>query len=279
MQCAARASISVLLLLLLVSFCQPQPLSLPALPYEYDALEPIISGRTMRAHHLGHHSAYTDSVNRLLVELRADAASKPLSKLGLDFILAHLHNASLPLSDQQRKQLRNQGGGYVNHESFFLSLRPPQLPAAAASPSSPVDAASIPDQQPQASSRILALLVSTFTSFAGFQETFTASALSVFGSGWAFLIVDGPTRGLRIVTTAGQDSPLMEGLGHAVLLPLDLWEHAYYLDREWKKREYIDAWWKVVNWEEVERRLQDATTGGRGGRARGQPPAGHGDLR
>jgi Fe-Mn family superoxide dismutase len=282
MRCSARASITVLLLLILASFCQPQPLTLPALPYDYDALEPIISARTMRAHHLGHHSAYTDNVNRLLVELRGNASSKPLTKLGLDFIIAHVHNNSLPLSDEQRKQLRNQGGGYINHENFFMSLRPPALPtpaAASASSSPAADAAAIPDQQPDASSRILALLTSTFTSFAAFQSAFTASALTVFGSGWAFLILDGQTRGLRIVTTGGQDSPLMEGAGHVVLLPLDLWEHSFYLDHEYRKREYIDAFWKVVNWEEVERRLQDATTGGRG-RTRGrQQPPGHADLR
>ena len=250
-------------LLLLLQHAHPtlsQPLTLPALPYAYDALEPVISSATMRSHHLAHHQAYTDNVNAVLVELRSQPLTKPLTKLGLDHLLTHIHNASLPLSDAQRRQLRNHGGGYINHELYFDNLTPPLALSGDDDGGRQrlTNVSHIPDQLPHPTSQVLALLTSTFGSFESFRDAFTAAAMSVFGSGWGWLILDGQSHALRIEITTAQDSPLMEDRGHTILLALDMWEHSFYLDHQSRRRAYVDGFWKVVNWEVVEHRLVQA---------------------
>ena len=254
-----------------------QPLTLPALPYAYDALEPVISSATMRSHHLSHHSSYTDAVNAVLVQLRSQPHTKALTKLGLDHILTHIHNLSLPLTDTQRRQLRNQGGGYVNHVLYFAHLTPPLPPPQHTEGQQRGDASLIPDRQPQAGSEVGGRLVSTWGSFDGFREAFTAAAMAVFGSGWAWLIEDGQSGELRIEMTAAQDNPLMEDRGHVILLALDLWEHAYYLDHQSRRRAYVDGFWKVVDWGVVEQRMMQAK--GKAGAHREASNTAHEELR
>ena len=267
------------LLLICVCLSSPafsQPLTLPSLPYAYDALEPVISEATMRSHHLSHHQAYTDGVNRLLVDLRSSPSTKALSKLGLDHILQHVHNLSLPLTAPQRATLRNHGGGYINHELFFSNLCPPLPPLddSTATPDSPraANLSRIPERRPAEGSAVLAAL-EAWGGYEGFRGKFGEAAMGVFGSGWAWLLVDGQTGEVRVETTAGQDSPVMEGRGHAVLLALDVWEHAYYLDYQSRRREYVDHFWKLVDWAVVEQRLARA----RAGKAKAQ--SSHTELR
>ena len=271
-----RWVLSVVLVTLALAVIVAQPLTLPALPYDYDALEPVISAQTMRNHHLNHHAAYTEKVNAVLVELRSAPASKALAKEGLDFILAHIHNLSLPLTDAQRTQLRNNGGGYINHELYFANLAPPAVVLDDGG-ERVANASLLPDALPSAGSQVLAALTATFASFEAFQQQLSAAAASVFGSGWAWLIVDGTSGALRIETTANQDSPLMEGRGHTGLLALDLWEHAYLLDHLSQRRDYVAAFFKIIAWDEVERRLMRARAGKRGGET--APPRTHTELR
>ena len=238
--------------LLLVSpvFCQP--LTLPPLPYAYDALEPVISTATMRSHHLAHHQSYTDKTNTILTQLRSNPATKHLSKLGLDYLITHIHNTSLPLSDSQRTQLRHQGGGYLNHIHYFDSLTAPQLD----------DSGGVVDVMPAEGSEVGVLIVSSFGSFEAFQQSFTSAALSVFGSGWSWLTYSPALQSLSIQSTQQQDSPWMEEAwveaGGVVLLGVDVWEHAYYLDHQSKRAEYVRSWWQVVDWSRVEKRLLES---------------------
>ena len=243
-------SLPLLLLLGVASTVFSQPLGLPPLPYAYDALEPIISEATMRSHHLSHHQSYTDKTNTILVQLRHSATTKNLTKLGIDRLIHHVHNLTLPLSDAQRTQLRHQGGGYVNHIHYFESL---VAPVQAGSGGGMVD------QLPAEGSEVGGLLVSSFGSFDGFREAFTTAALGLFGSGWIWLTYSPTLQSLSIQSTQQQDSPWMEEAwvqaGGAVLLGLDVWEHAYYLDHQSKRADYVRSWWKVVNWARVEERL------------------------
>ena len=124
---------------------------------------------------------------------------------------------------------------------------------------------------------MLALLTSTFGSLDDFRAAFTSAAMSVFGSGWAWLLLDGQSGALRIEMTSAQDNPLMEDRGHSVLLALDLWEHAYYLDHQSRRRAYVDSFWKVINWAVVEQRLTQAKEGK--GASRGTTATSHGELR
>lgn len=195
---------------------------LPKLPYPYDALEPFIDSRTMEVHHSKHHQTYTNNLNAALEKL-PDLAERPIEDLlrALD---------SLP--DAARIAIRNQGGGYVNH-SFFWTVMGPK---AGGEPKGKIG-----DE-----------INRTFGSFAKFKEEFTKTAAGVFGSGWAWLVVDKDGK-LAITSTPNQENPLTKG--HKPLLVLDVWEHAYYLKYQNRRPEYIDAWWNVVDWEAVEKNL------------------------
>ena len=194
---------------------------LPELPYAHDALEPHIDARTMEIHHGKHHNAYINNVNGAL-ESHPDLASKSVDDLVRDL-------ASVP--EAIRGAVRNNGGGHSNHSFFWGIMGPGKGGAPSGDLASAID--------------------STFSSFDKFQEDFAKAAATRFGSGWAWLVVDGGK--LAVTSTANQDSPLSDG--KTPILGLDVWEHAYYLNYQNRRPDYIAAFWDIVNWEEVERRF------------------------
>lgn len=198
---------------------------LPKLPYDYNALEPHIDAQTMTIHHTKHHNAYLTKLNAAL-EGQSGLASKSIEE-----ILANLD--SVP--ESIRGAIRNHGGGYANHNLFWQVM----APGAGGEPTGALAEA----------------ITKTFGSFAGFQEKFTAAATGRFGSGWAWLVVD-KAGNLSVVDTPNQDSPLSQGL--TPILGLDVWEHAYYLNYQNRRPDYIAAWWNVVNWSKVNELYQQA---------------------
>jgi Fe-Mn family superoxide dismutase len=198
------------------------PFTLPSLPYPYDALEPHIDARTMEIHHSKHHQTYVNNLNAAL-EKAPDFAGKSLDELmrGIN---------SVP--ESVRTAVRNNGGGHWNHTMFWELM------------------ASKKGGEP--SGRLGDAIKKAFGDFAKFKEQFTAAGVGRFGSGWAWLIDDGNGR-LSITSTPNQDNPLMEG--KKAILGLDVWEHAYYLKYQNRRPDYIGAWWNVVNWDAVAKRL------------------------
>lgn len=194
--------------------------SLPELPYSTNALEPYIDAKTMEIHHGKHHQAYIGKLN--------DALEKhpELKEKGINELLQNLDQ----VPEDIRTAVRNNGGGHVNHSLFWQLLSP--------------------DGGGEPGGELAAALKIEFGSFKKFQDEFTAAATSRFGSGWAWLCKDDGK--LHICSTANQDTPLSDG--HTPILGLDIWEHAYYLKYQNKRPDYIEAWWNVVNWDEVERR-------------------------
>ena len=197
---------------------------LPALPYPANALEPHIDARTMEIHHGKHHQAYINNANAKL-EAHPALASKSAEE-----IIGNL--AAVP--EDIRTIVRNNAGGHANHSLFWTVL----APHAGGEPTGDLAAA----------------INSTFGTFAAFKEKFNAAATTRFGSGWAWLSSDKGK--LAIESTPNQDSPLMEG--RTPLLGLDVWEHAYYLNYQNRRPDYIAAFWNVVNWPEVARRFAEA---------------------
>jgi Fe-Mn family superoxide dismutase len=197
---------------------------LPALPYAYNALEPHFDARTMEIHHTKHHQTYINNVNKAL-------EGKPdLEKLSVEDLVAGINN----VPEDIKTVVRNNGGGHANHALFWTVLGP----NAGGEPTGDLAKA----------------ISETFGSFATFKEKFAAAATTRFGSGWAWLVVkDGK---LAIESTANQDSPLMEG--KTPILGLDVWEHAYYLNYQNRRPDYITAFWNVVNWAEVAKRYSAA---------------------
>ena len=191
---------------------------LPDLPYDHDALEPHIDAETMRIHHSKHHQGYVNNLNAAL-EKHPELADKSLEELLGDL-------ASVP--EDIRTAVRNNGGGHANHSLFW----PCMAPGSGGTPSGELADA----------------IDSAFGSFDAFVETFSKAAATRFGSGWAWLCVDGDG-GLVVTSTANQDNPVSEGL--KPILGLDVWEHAYYLNYQNKRPDYVKAWWNVVNWEQV----------------------------
>jgi superoxide dismutase, Fe-Mn family len=194
--------------------------TLPDLPYGHDALEPHIDAKTMEIHHGKHHGGYVSKLNAAL-EGHDGLAGKSVEDLIADL------NA---IPENIRTAVRNNGGGHANH-SLFWTIMSPQ---GGGEPSGDLAAA----------------ITDAFGGFDKFKETFAAAAAGRFGSGWAWLVVDG---GLSVMSTANQDSPLMDG--RTPILGLDVWEHAYYLKYQNKRPDYVAAWWNVVNWEEVAKRF------------------------
>jgi superoxide dismutase, Fe-Mn family len=196
---------------------------LPALPYASNALEPHIDAKTMEIHHGKHHAAYVTNLNKAL-ESAPDLAGKSVDELCKSI-------ASVP--EGIRPAVRNNGGGHWNH-SFFWKLMKPNAEGK------PVG-------------KLAEAITKDFGSFEAFQEKFAAAAAGRFGSGWAWLCVkDGK---LVICSTANQDNPLMgetAGCGGTPVLGLDVWEHAYYLNYQNRRPDYVKAWWNVVNWAQAE---------------------------
>lgn len=186
--------------------------TLPPLPYAYNALEPYIDARTMEIHHTKHHQAYVDNLNKVLDKYPQFADEK------LESLMEKLE--SLDMNDTDRKMLRNNGGGHLNH-SFFWQIM---------SPAKSVDQALIAD------------IESEFGAVGDFKKLFTETATKHFGSGWAWLVKDGGK--LAIYSLPNQDSPYLSG--HTPLIGLDLWEHAYYLKYQNRRPQYIENWWKVL---------------------------------
>ncbi len=195
--------------------------TLPALPYAYDALEPHIDAKTMEIHHSRHHQTYISNLNAALADL------PELAALPLEALLARID--SLPA--QVQGAVRNHGGGHANHSLFWQVMSP----AGGGEPGGELAAAILRD----------------LGGLEAFKQAFTQAALSRFGSGWAWLVVDGRGK-LQVVSSANQDSPLMEGL--TPILGLDVWEHAYYLKYQNKRPDYIAAFYNVIDWGEVARR-------------------------
>ena len=196
--------------------------TLPPLPYAFTALEPHIDAMTMEIHHGKHHQAYITNLNKAL-ETAPDLASKSLEEL--------LANNCAVAPDAIKTAVRNHGGGHYNHSMFWNILGPNGGGA-------PVG-------------NLAAAITATFGGFDAFKEKFNAAAAGRFGSGWAWLVKSGPA--IDILSTANQDCPLMEG--KFPVLGLDVWEHAYYLKYQNRRPDYVDAWWNVVNWTEVAKRM------------------------
>ncbi len=198
--------------------------TLPALPYDFAALEPHIDAKTMEIHHGKHHQAYVTNLNTAL-EKAPDVKDKPLEEL-----LASLNT----VPEAARTAVRNNGGGHWNHSLFWVLM----APKAGGEPGGALADA----------------IASSFGDFAKFKEQFAAAGAGRFGSGWVWLLRDGNK--LSITSTPNQDNPLMEGKrARDVLLGLDVWEHAYYLKYQNRRPDYITAWWNVVNWAEVGKRF------------------------
>jgi superoxide dismutase, Fe-Mn family len=194
------------------------PFTLPELPYPYDALEPHVDTETMKIHHNKHHAAYVNNANKAL------AGHPDLAKMTVWELVAHLDE----VPEEIRTALRNNAGGHANHSLFWLMMKP--------------DGGGAP------SGELADAINESFGSFEEFKKEFSAAALRVFGSGWAWLTIT-PDGEMVIETSPNQDSPLMNG--GKPLLGLDVWEHAYYLKNQNRRGEYIDAWWNVVNWDYV----------------------------
>jgi Fe-Mn family superoxide dismutase len=198
------------------------PFTLPALPYAYDALEPHIDAKTMEIHHTKHHQAYVNNLNAALEK------APQLEGKSLDDLMRGIN--SVP--ETVRTAVRNNGGGHWNHSMFWEIMAPKK------------------GNEPKG--KIADAIKSSFGDFAKFKEQFAAAGTGRFGSGWAWLVDDGSGK-LSITSTPNQDNPLMDG--KKAILGLDVWEHAYYLKYQNKRPDYIAAWWNVVNWEAVAKRL------------------------
>jgi superoxide dismutase, Fe-Mn family len=191
---------------------------LPALPYAKDALEPHIDAQTMEIHHGKHHNAYVTNLNAAL-EGQADLAGKSLEEL--------LANNLAAVPESIRTAVRNNGGGHMNHSLFWTVIGP--------------NGGGAPTGE------LAEAINNKFGSLDSFKEQFAKAAATRFGSGWAWLVVNNGE--LEVTSTPNQDNPVMEG--KTAILGLDVWEHAYYLNYQNRRPDYISAFWNVVNWDEV----------------------------
>lgn len=219
-----------------------EPFKLPPLPYAVDALEPHIDAKTMEIHHDRHHKAYVDNLNKALVDF------SPLAQKPIEDLLTELNTPAVP--EKIRTAIRNNGGGHYNHSLFWQMMKKNGGGEPKGDLAKAIDA--------------------SFGSFSAFKENFSKAGLGQFGSGWAWLVLEG--KALKITPTPNQDSPLSPGLlptevndsagkkltmihhGQQPLLGIDVWEHAYYLKYQNKRADYIAAWWNVVNWDFVAER-------------------------
>ncbi|EYB68348.1 Superoxide dismutase [Deinococcus phoenicis] len=205
---------------------------LPPLPYAYDALEPYIDGRTMEIHHTKHHQTYIDNANKAL-------EGTELADLPVEQLIGQLDR----VPEGKKNVLRNNAGGHANHSLFWTVLRGGNGEGNAPS------------------GDLMQAINDAFGSFDAFKEKFEDAAKTRFGSGWAWLVVQ-PGGQLAVVSTANQDNPLMgeavAGVSGTPILGVDVWEHAYYLNYQNKRPDYLKAFWNVVNWDEVARRYAEA---------------------
>lgn len=204
---------------------------LPKLPYEYDALEPHIDEKTMRIHHSKHHQGYVNKLNKALAKHEGHKAHAKLSERSVQELLTHMHDVPDNIVDD----VRNNGGGHANHKLFWQIMTPG-------------------GKKPSATFQ--KVLADTFGSLDEFKKEFKEAATSVFGSGWAWLVLDHEDE-LEVMTTSNQDSPHMDG--KKPILGVDVWEHAYYLNVQNKRGDYVDNFMNVINWEKVEEHYKNAT--------------------
>lgn len=190
--------------------------TLPDLPYPHNALEPHIDARTMEIHHGKHHAAYVNNVNSAI-------AGTEFDNMSVEDLLKNINN----VPEDKRTAVRNNGGGHANHTLFWQLMSP--------------------NGGGEPTGELANAINSTFGSFDEFKKQFSAAATGRFGSGWAWLVVNNGK--LEVTSTPNQDSPLMEG--KTPVLGLDVWEHAYYLNYQNRRPDYITAWWNVVNWDKV----------------------------
>ena len=201
---------------------------LPPLPYDYSALEPYIDEQTMHLHHDKHHQAYVTNLNNAL------QGQSQFESLPIEELIRRINE----VPESIRTAVRNNGGGHLNHSMFWQIMKP----NGGGEPTGPLASA----------------ITSTFGSFDNFKTQFNDAGVKRFGSGWAWLVMD-RAGALSVISTANQDSPLMDGM-----LPImgnDVWEHAYYLKYQNRRPDYLAAWWNVVNWDEIAHRYQQARGG------------------
>ena len=197
--------------------------SLPSLDYPFDALEPYIDARTMEIHHSKHHAGYVNNANAAL------EAYPDLQGLDVEALLADLNT----VPDAIRTAVRNNAGGHANHSLFWKVM----APGVGGEPGGPLADA----------------IVAAFGDFASLKEQFAKAAMTRFGSGWSWLVKEA-SGGLKVLSTANQDSPISDDM--VPVLGLDVWEHAYYLNYQNRRADYVAAFWNVVNWDEVAKRFE-----------------------
>ena len=197
---------------------------LPDLPYAYDALEPHIDAKTMEIHHTKHHQTYIDKANDAL-------KGHPMAERAVEEVLQNIDS----LNDDIRQGVINNAGGHANHSLFWEVLSP--------------------DGGGEPKEAVAEAIKKSFDSLDAFKEKFATAATTRFGSGWAWLVVN-KNGELEVISTANQDSPLMKGL--VPILGLDVWEHAYYLNYQNRRPDYVKAFWNVVNWDKVEENFKNA---------------------
>lgn len=197
---------------------------LPKVPYSYDSLEPHIDAKTMEIHHTKHHQAYTDGLNNALANLSAELQNMELPKL-----LSNLNQ----VPENVRGAVNFHGGGYENHALFWNSMKS----NGGGKPGGSLEEA----------------INSVFGNFDSFKEKFVKDTIAIQGSGWGWLAYNPQTKKVEFTTMPNQTSPRTKGL--IPLMGLDVWEHAYYLKYQNRRADYVNAWWNVINWDEVDARL------------------------
>jgi len=198
--------------------------TLPDLPYDHDALEPSIDKQTMEIHHGKHHQGYTNKLNAAL-------EGHEFASLPVEEVLKRIDE----VPENIKQAVINNGGGYANHNLFWTIMSP--------------NGGGAPEGE------LAEAIKKEFGSFDEFKENFSSTAAGQFGSGWGWLCVD-KSGGLKVLSTANQDSPYMHGL--TPILGVDVWEHAYYLHYQNRRPDYLSNFWNVVNWDQVEKNYQDA---------------------
>ena len=201
---------------------------LPPLPYDYSALEPYIDTQTMQLHHDKHHGTYVTNLNNALKE------QSQFASVSLEDLMRRINE----VPESIRTAVRNNGGGHINHTMFWQIMKP--------------------NGGGEPTGAIASAIQSAFGSFDAFKTAFNDAGAKRFGSGWAWLVLDSSGK-LQVTSTANQDSPFMEG--RYPVMGNDVWEHAYYLKYQNRRPEYLNAWWNVVNWDEISRRYEQGRSG------------------
>ncbi len=201
---------------------------LPPLPYDYTALEPYIDEQTMHLHHDKHHQAYVTNLNNAL------QGQSQFENLGIEDLMRRINE----VPENIRTAVRNNGGGHVNHSMFWQIMKP--------------------NGGGEPSGALAQAITQTFGSFDQFKAAFNDAGAKRFGSGWVWLVLDSSGK-LQVTSTANQDSPFMDG--SYPIMGNDVWEHAYYLKYQNRRPDYLNAWWNVINWDEIARRYEHARSG------------------